>query len=110
MFEISYLNHFVKVIPFNTGWRVVVVALTSTLSAQCPVYQSSAVYPTETDAIASGVRFVQKQQALVALWQFLCESHDSGIITETELDHLSASVCFFCSFQDCHSDYGYWYR
>ncbi len=110
MFEISYRHHFVRVMPVSTGWRVAVVDLTSTTSAPCPVYQSSAVYPTETEAIASGVQFVQRQQALVVLWQFLFESYGSGIITETELDHLSASVCFFCSFQDCHSDDGYWYR
>jgi hypothetical protein len=110
MFEISYLNHFVRAIPVKTGWRVVVLDLTTAAPAQCPVYQSSAVYPTETDAIAAGVQFVQRQQALAALWQFLHESYDSGIITETELNHLSASVCFFCSFKDFHSDYGYWYR
>ncbi|MBD2075583.1 hypothetical protein H6F86_17110 [Phormidium sp. FACHB-592] len=109
MFEISHFNHVVRAISVETGWRVLVLERLAT-PLQYNDYQSSAVYPTAADAIASGVQFIQRQQTLLALWEFLDDCYGSSIITETELDALSASLCLFCSFKDVHSEYGYWYR
>lgn len=109
MFEISHLNHVVRAISVETGWRVLVLdRLTTPL--QHAGYQSSAGYSTATDAIASGVQFIQRQQTLLTLWEFLYDCYGLSIITETELNDLSASLCLFCSFKDVHSEYGYWYR
>lgn len=108
MLEIHYLNYLVKAISVKTGWRVLVLDIASNC-AEPPIYQSSAIYSTETEAISSGVQFVQRQQVLSVLWDFLNDCYCSSIITEAELDHLSASLGWFCSFKDSYSDSGYWY-
>jgi hypothetical protein len=108
MSEIRYLNYLVRVVAVETGWRVLIFKPIGE-DEEYPIYQSNTVYATETEAIASGVQFIQRQQALSVLWQFLYECYCSGTINELELDNLSASMCLICSFKDFYSDYGYWY-
>ncbi len=109
MFEIHYLNYRLKAIAVETGWCVFVLDMTST-DKEHPVYQSSTVYPSETEAIAAAVQFVQRQQVLSVLWGFLYDCYSTAIISEVELDYLSASLFLSCSFKDSYSDSGYWYR
>ncbi|HEY9626772.1 MAG TPA: hypothetical protein V6C84_05680 [Coleofasciculaceae cyanobacterium] len=109
MFEISYLNYVIRVVSIRTGWQVLVFESAES-DRKRPVYRPNAVYSAEIEAIASAVEFIQRQQAFSAVWQFLYDCYDSSIITDIELDYLSASLYLFCSLKDSYSDYGYGYR
>lgn len=59
-------------------------------------YRHEQLYVEE--ALAAGREFVQRQVALVSMWEILCDWQDCDSLSEDELDALSDSLCFFCCF------------
>ncbi|MBD1854735.1 MULTISPECIES: hypothetical protein [Leptolyngbya] len=107
MIEVYYLDHIVKAVSHDGGWQVYVNDPTP---KPMRVYTSSAVYATAEEAMGSGKEFVRRQAALSLILRFLDEWRVSEKISDAELDALSASLCFFCCFQDSYSPKNYWYQ
>lgn len=101
-----YLEHIVKAVSSSKGWQVSVI---DSNRQPMQVHTSSASYPTAIEAICAGKEYIRRQAALSLLWGFLCECQHSGKLSELELDALSASLCFFCTFRDSYSPHDYWY-